>query len=81
MAIINNFISGGVDTSELTATRNTVERGIIFYGSGDEEVQVGTLALTGTATVNDVLQGTTFYNTYLHTKLTGALIVNSIYDY
>lgn len=55
MAIINSFISGGVDTSELTATKSEVMKGYIFLGLGSDDEQTGTLELTGNANVNQVL--------------------------
>lgn len=81
MAIINNFISGGVDTSELTATKSEVMKGYIFLGLGSDDEQIGTLELTGNTNVNQVLTGTTFYTTNPQAQQTGTLTVNSIFAY
>lgn len=81
MAIINNFISGGVDTSELTATPTEVMKGYIFLGLGSDDEQTGTLELTGNANVNQVLTGTTFYTANPQIQQTGTLTVNSIFAY
>lgn len=81
MAIINNFISGGVDTSELTATPTEVMKGYIFLGLGSDEEQTGTLELTGNAAVNQVLTGTNFYTTNPQSRQTGTLTVSSIFSY
>nr|DAZ68894.1 MAG TPA: hypothetical protein [Caudoviricetes sp.] len=81
MAIINNFISGGVDTSELTATKSEVMKGYIFLGLGSDDEQTGTLELTGNANVNQVLSNETFYTTNPQTQQTGTLTVNSIFAY
>lgn len=79
MAIINRFGGGGgVDESELTATPSDVLAPLKFYGSGSDEIQTGTLSLTGTAPVGHVYQGDTFYNTDAKTKLVGGMKVASL---
>lgn len=80
-SIISNFISGGVDTSELTATPSEVMKGYIFLGSGSDDEQTGTLELTGSASENQVLTGTTFYSTNPQYRQTGSLVVSSIFAY
>lgn len=81
MAIMNNFTSGGAPTDELTATPAEVMSGYKFLGAGSDDEQVGTLALTGNAVVNHVLQGETFYSTNPKTKLTGTMTVSSVLSF
>lgn len=78
---MNNFTSGGAPTDELTATPAEVMAGYKFLGAGSDDEQVGTLALTGNAVVNHVLQGETFYSTNPKTKLTGTMTVNSVLSF
>lgn len=81
MSVLNRFPTGGAPTDELTATPAEVMSGYKFLGAGSDDEQVGTLALTGNAVVNHVLQGETFYNTNPKQKLTGTMTVNSILSF
>ena len=69
-------------SDECTATINDIPKGktAVFNGSDDEAME-GTLELTGTATAEYVYEGRTFYNTDLHTKLTGKFRAGSILNF
>ena len=69
-------------SDECTATVNDIPKGrtAVFNGSDDEAME-GTLELTGTATAEYVYEGRTFYNTDLHTKLTGKFRAGSILNF
>ena len=75
MAIIYPTGGGapGVDPTVLTATAGDVVAGELAGVKDNYDPVVGTLTLTGTAQTNNVLSGTTFYNTNPKVKLTGTI--------
>ncbi len=65
---------GGIGSDELTSTLSDVLKGCTAVTSdSDDEIGAGTLELTGTATIGDVLKDSSFYNTNAKSKLTGTL--------
>lgn len=68
-----NTEGGSVDINELTTTPSDVISGKKFYGTGNDEIQTGTLSLSGNAGAGDVLSGKTFYNTNAQSKQSGSL--------
>ena len=62
----------------MTATPGEVLSGYKFVGASTDDVQVGTLQLTGNAATNHVLSGTTFYTNNPKNKLTGYMAINNI---
>ena len=61
---------------EGTATPSQVLSGATFQSANSDDLQTGTLSLTGNASANDVLNGKTFYNTNAQSKLTGTMTNN-----
>lgn len=61
---------GGTDLDVITAQQNDIAFGKVIVDKEGEPL-TGTLALTGTASDNQVLAGQTYYNTDLKTKRTG----------
>lgn len=58
---------------EGTATTGDVLSGVTFQSANSDDLQTGTLSLTGSASVDNVLSGQTFYNTNAKSKLTGTM--------
>lgn len=81
MSVLNRFPTGGGSNDGLTATPGEVLSGYKFVGASTDDVQMGTLQLTGNATTNHVLSGTTFYTNNPKNKLTGTMTVNSIFSF
>ena len=72
--IISGGGGGGASSDELTAVANDVLAGQTYVGNDtDDDIGVGTLALTGDAEAGDVITGKTFYNSDAHTQVTGSL--------
>lgn len=78
MSVLNRFPTGGGSSDDLTATPGEVLSGYKFVGASTDDVQVGTLQLTGNAATNHVLSGTTFYTNNPKNKLTGYMAINNI---
>lgn len=64
-----------LDMDLLTATPGDVASGKKFAGTGSDEIQTGTLSLSGSATDSQVLAKKTYYNTDLKNKRTGTMPV------
>lgn len=78
MAILNRFPTGGGIPDDLNTTPAEVLEGYKFIGSLQDDIEVGTLKLTGNANANHVLKDKTFYTTNPKTKVTGELEVNNV---
>lgn len=72
----------GVYSEDCTATANDIPKGLTaLFNDSDDDIGVGTLELTGDATSGYVFSGKTFYNTDIHTKITGTMTVGSILNF
>lgn len=78
MAILNRFPTGGGIPDDLNTTPAEVLEGYKFIGSLQDDIEVGTLKITGNANANHVLKDKTFYTTNPRTKVTGKLEVNNV---
>ncbi len=58
---------------EGTATTGDVLSGVTFQSANSDDLQTGTLSLTGNAGTANVLSGKTFYNTNAKSKQTGTM--------
>lgn len=78
-ALFSGGGGNGVYSEDCTATANDIPKGLTaLFNDSDDDIGVGTLELTGTATSGYVFSGKTFYNTDIHTKITGTMTVNNI---
>lgn len=78
MAVLNRFPTGGGIPDDLNTTPAEVLEGYKFIGSLQDDIEVGTLKITGNANANHVLKDKTFYTTNPKTKVTGKLEVNNV---
>ena len=78
MAVLNRFPTGGGIPDDLNTTPAEVLEGYKFIGSLQDDIEVGTLKITGNANANHVLKDKTFYTTNPRTKVTGKLEVNNV---
>lgn len=78
MSILNRFPTGGGIPDDLNTTPAEVLEGFKFIGSLQDDIEVGTLKITGNANANHVLKDKTFYTTNPKTKVTGKLEVNNV---
>lgn len=78
MPILNRFPTGGGIPDDLNTTPAEVLEGYKFIGSLQDDIEVGTLKITGNANANHVLKDKTFYTTNPKTKVTGKLEVNNV---
>lgn len=82
MSVLNHFPTGGGSISEtLNATPEDVMKGFKFVGLLQDDIEVGTLELTGNALVNHVSKGKTFYTTNPKEIVTGIMEVNNISNF
>ena len=61
MSILNRFPTGGGIPDDLNTTPAEVLEGFKFIGSLQDDIEVGTLKLTGNANSQHVLKNQTFY--------------------
>ena len=78
MSTINRFPTGGGSSDIATAEPNNVLKGYTFVGKDSDDIQTGTLELTGNAIESHVIKGATFYNTDAKTKITGIMEVGNV---
>lgn len=78
MPTINRFPTGGGSSNIATAEPNNVLKGYTFVGKDSDDIQTGTLELTGSAIESHVIKGATFYNTDAKTKITGIMEVGNV---
>ena len=78
MAVINRFPIGGGIPDDLTADPSVVASGYKFVGGSTDEIETGTLQLSGNAKTNHVLKNNTFYDTDLKIKRTGIMEVANV---
>lgn len=74
--LLNHGLVGGINTSEAT---NPITAGDVLspkVGFVNNQKIIGTLALTGTATATQVLNGASFYNTDAKVKEAGTMVNN-----
>ena len=80
-AILIKSGGGGTTSDDVTATRNDVLKGTTAITSdSDDDATDGTLELTGDALPENVLIGTTYYDTDAHTKKNGEMPNNGNLD-
>lgn len=77
MSILNHFPTGGGISDTLTATPEDVMKGFKFVGLLQDDVEIGTLELTGNALINHVTKDKTFYTTNPKQIMTGIMEVNN----
>ena len=78
MAVINRFPTGGGIPDDLTADPSVVASGYKFVGGSTDEIETGTLQLSGNAKTSHVLKNNTFYDTDLKIKRTGTMEVANV---
>ncbi len=78
MSTMNRFPTGGGISDLVNAKPDNVLKGYTFVGKDSDDIQTGTLELTGNAVVNHVIKGRTFYTTDAKTKLTGTMEVGNV---
>lgn len=78
MSTMNRFPTGGGSSDIATAEPNNVLKGYTFVGKDSDDIQTGTLELTGNAIESHVIKGATFYNTDAKTKVTGIMEVGNV---
>ena len=81
MSILNRFPTGGGIPDDLNTTPAEVLEGFKFIGSLQDDIEVGTLKLTGNANSQHVLKNQTFYTTNPKEKEAGKLEVNNISNF
>ncbi len=81
MAVLNRFSTGGGIPDDLNTTPAEVLEGFKFIGSLQDDIEVGTLKLTGNANSQHVLKNQTFYTINPKEILTGNLEVNNISNF
>lgn len=81
MAVLNRFPTGGGIPDDLNTTPAEVLEGFKFIGSLQDDIEVGTLKLTGNANSQHVLKNQTFYTTNPKEKEAGKLEVNNISNF
>ena len=59
MSIMNRFPTGGGSSDIATAEPNNVLKGYTFVGKDSDDIQTGTLELTGNAIESHVIKGAT----------------------
>ena len=78
MSIMHRFPTGGGSSDIATAEPNNVLKGYTFVGQDSDDIQTGTLELTGNAIESHVIKGATFYNTDAKIKVTGTMGVGNV---
>lgn len=78
MSTMNRFPTGGGSSDIATAEPNNVLKGYTFVGKDSDDIQTGTLELTGSAVKNHVIKGATFYDKDAKTKITGTMEVGNV---
>lgn len=81
MSVLNHFPTGGGINETLNATPEDVMKGFKFVGLLQDDIEVGTLELTGNALVNHVTKGKTFYTTNPKEIIIGIMEVNDISNF
>lgn len=78
MAVLNRFPTGGGIPDDLNTTPAEVLEGYKFIGSLQDDIEVGTLKITGNANANHVLKDKTFYTIDPKQIMTGIMEVNNV---